>query len=110
VRLLVKNLLRRCGYTVLEADSGVAALEIWRTHRDQIQLLLTDMVMPQGMSGHDLAARLLAEKPGLKVIYTSGYSAEIVGGGLLMEGVSFLQKPYQPVRLAEVVRRCLDQK
>jgi YesN/AraC family two-component response regulator len=62
---------------VLEASDGVSALEMWTKHRDEIHLLLTDMVMPGGMTGKDLAERLLKENPKLKVIYASGYSAEV---------------------------------
>jgi CheY-like chemotaxis protein len=110
VRSLVDNLLRRCGYTVLTAESGVAALEVWKGHRDKIQLLLTDMVMPDGMTGFDLAQRLRSEQPELKVIYTSGYSADIFGkdSTLIRDGL-FLQKPYHPHQLAQTVRDCLDQ-
>jgi nitrogen-specific signal transduction histidine kinase len=110
VRLLVNNLLQRCGYTVLLAESGVAALEVWKKEKDRIQLLLTDMIMPDGMTGRELAARLRGERPDLKVIYTSGYSSVVVGKGLaLVEGFSFVQKPYPPIRLAQTIRNCLDQ-
>ncbi len=111
VRLLVGNLLQRCGYTVLLAVSGVAALDVWKKHKDEIQLLFTDMVMPDGMMGRELAEKLQGEKPRLKVIYTSGYSANVVGKGpSLVEGVNFLQKPYHPHKLAQTVRDCLDRK
>jgi nitrogen-specific signal transduction histidine kinase/CheY-like chemotaxis protein len=109
LRLLVSNLLQRCGYTVLLAASGVAALDVWKEHHARIQLLLTDMIMPDGMTGRELAERLKREKPELKVICTSGYSAEIVGKGhALIEGADFLQKPYSPLQLTTVVRACLD--
>jgi CheY-like chemotaxis protein len=111
VRLLVVHLLERCGYSVLQTESGVEALEIWKTHRDEVDLLLTDLVMPGGISGRELAARLLAEKPRLKVVYTSGYSADVAGKAVtLVEGSNFLQKPYQPFKLAQTVRACLDQR
>jgi FixJ family two-component response regulator len=65
--------------------------------------------MPGGMTGKDLAHTLLRETPGLKVVYMSGYSLEISGHGLrLDEGVNFLAKPFQPVKLAEVIRKNLD--
>ena len=109
VRLLVSNLLQRCGYTVLLAASGVAALNVWKTEKERVDLLLTDMVMPDGMSGRDLARVLQRDKPGLKIIYTSGYSAAVSGDGpALTEGVNFLQKPYPPYHLAKTVRACLD--
>ena len=109
VRLLVGNLLQRCGYAVLSAVSGIDALNLWKQRKDGIQLLLTNMVLPDGMMGRELAEKLKGEKPQLKVIYTSGYSASVVGKGpSLVEGVNFLQKPYHPQNLAQTVRDCLD--
>lgn len=111
VRLLANNLLQRCGYTVLVAESGVAALPIWKKHREKIQLLLTDMVMPEGISGRELAETLRADRPDLKIIYTSGYSADIIGREpQLIDGSNFVQKPYHPLKLAQTIRNCLDQK
>jgi two-component system cell cycle sensor histidine kinase/response regulator CckA len=110
VRIFVTKVLKRCGYRVLTAASAVSALELWNTRKDEIQLLFTDMVMPDGMTGRELAEHLVAEKPELKVIFTSGYSAEWASKGLvLMEGVNFLQKPYEPQKLAETLRNRLDQ-
>jgi DNA-binding NtrC family response regulator len=84
-------------------------LEVWKKHRDEIQLLLTDLVMPEGISGRDLAERLQRDKPELKVIYTSGYSPGMAGKEIaLLEGFNFLAKPYPPNRLAQMVRECLD--
>ena len=109
VRAIICKALERCGYTVLQATSGVAALEVWREHRDEIELLLTDMIMPAGLNGHELAQRLLAEKPELKVLYASGYTAEHPGMDIaLMEGVNFLQKPFRIQTLATIVRETLD--
>lgn len=110
VRDLVVLLLKRCGYTVLPAVSGVAALEVWREHREEIALLLTDIVMPDGMTGHDLAAELQRQKPALKVIYTSGYNDKLPHYGISDEDDRhYLQKPYNPQKLAQVVRECLDE-
>lgn len=108
VRLLVGNLLQRCGYIVLQAESGAAALRIWWQHLEKIHLLLTDLVMPDGVTGRQLARQLQSEKPDLKVIYTSGYSAEAGEGPALIDGVNFLQKPYPSGKLAKTVRNCLD--
>jgi PAS domain S-box-containing protein len=111
VRELVSGLLKAQGYRVLEAATGVRALEVWRQHRDEIDLLLTDMVMPDGMTGRDLAEKVRAEKPSLKTIYTSGYSADIVGKDFVLhDGLNFLQKPFVPLKLARAVRKCLDGK
>ncbi len=111
LRELVQFLLERQGYKVLEAASGKAAIEVWKKHKSSISLLLTDLVMPEGMTGGDLSKYLIAENPNLKVIYTSGYSADIVGKDfVLRDGLNFLQKPYHPDKLAQTVRDCLDGK
>jgi signal transduction histidine kinase/ActR/RegA family two-component response regulator len=111
LRELVVNVLELCGYRTCQARTGVEALGVWAEHKDEIDLLLTDMVMPEGLSGRQLAERLQAEDPGLKVIYTSGYSPGMAGQDIaLLEGFNFLAKPYPPTRLAQVVRECLDGK
>ena len=85
------------------------ALAVWQQQRGEIQLLLTDMVMPGGMNGKELAHRLLQENPKLKVIYASGYNADIASKDLvLQEGVNFLTKPFEAHKLAQTVRHCLD--
>jgi PAS domain S-box-containing protein len=109
LRILARKVLIRLGYRILEAASGVMALEVWRQHRGEIRLLLTDMVMPDGMSGRELAQRLQTDQPQLKIIYTSGYSPDIAGRDFpLRDGVNFLPKPFGPAKLAQLVRTCLD--
>ncbi|HMP81887.1 MAG TPA: response regulator, partial [Verrucomicrobiota bacterium] len=109
VRRLMAKILNRLGYSVVEASTGSSAIEAWRQHDGHIQLLLTDVVMPEGMGGRDLAQRLLEFKPGLKVIYMSGYSLEIAAGDFpLTEGVNFLAKPCEAHKLAQIVRHRLD--
>ena len=109
LRMMVQRVLEQCGHTVLCAVSGVNALEIWQEHRDAIQLVVTDMMMPGGVSGRELGTRLITEKPGLQVIYTSGFSAELAGKGMaLKDGVNFLQKPWDLQKLVTTVRACLD--
>ena len=111
VRNLVCKILQASGYRVLEATSGVHALEVWKANKEKIDLLLTDIVMPDGMTGRDLAEKIQAEKPGLKAIFTSGYSSDIVGKDFVIEDeVNFLQKPYVPQKLVRVIRKCLDGK
>jgi PAS domain S-box-containing protein len=101
--------LFRLGYRVLEASSGNEALKVWKQHRDEIRLLLTDLVMPGGMTGRELAAQLLEQNPKLNVVYSSGYSAEIVGKDFSpKENVNFLSKPYEAERLAQTIRNSLD--
>jgi two-component system cell cycle sensor histidine kinase/response regulator CckA len=109
LRALVRKVLERGGYEVIEASSGLAALELWSQKKPHVDLLLTDMVMPEGISGRQLAEKLMADNPKLKVIYTTGYSPELMGKDVVLkEGVNFLQKPYPPQRLVETVRNGLQ--
>ena len=109
VRQLTRRTLERAGYRVLEASDAVEALRIWEQHQGSIDLLMTDIVMPEGTNGRELAERLHARDPGLRVILTSGYSADIAGQELsLRQGHAFLQKPATPRLLLDCVRRCLD--
>ncbi len=111
VRELVARVLERYGYKIFQADTGADALEIWGKRKEQIKLVLTDLVMPNNMNGRELAERMWAEVPELKVIFTSGYSADIVGRDFkLQSDLNFLQKPYQAQTLALTIRRCLDGK
>jgi two-component system cell cycle sensor histidine kinase/response regulator CckA len=109
VRELLQILLRRQGYQVRTATCGVDALNVWREHRDGIDLVVTDMVMPGGLSGRELAERLLVDRPELKVIYCSGYSDEMLGkDSFLRENGNFLEKPFKRNKLLQKVRDCLD--
>lgn len=109
VRELVCSLLQEHGYRVLEAESGVRAIEVWREHKGEIALLLTDVVMPDKINGRELAEQLWAEQPALKVVFTSGYSADVVGKDRVMRrSFNYVQKPYQPRKLAAAIRECLD--
>ncbi|HWN96033.1 MAG TPA: response regulator [Methylomirabilota bacterium] len=109
LREVVTEILSLYGYQVLAASSGVEAVKVWELHHESIDLLLTDMVMPEGISGRELGERLLSAAPALKVVYTSGYSPGMSGQDFaLLEGFNFLPKPYPPTRLAEMVRDCLD--
>jgi two-component system cell cycle sensor histidine kinase/response regulator CckA len=110
VRAVARIALKRLGYRVLEASKGDEALAIWKQHRDEIRLLLSDLVMPGGMNGKELARQLLQQEPKLKVIYTSGYSVEVAGEDLVLEdGVNFMAKPFQTHKLAQTIRKRLDQ-
>jgi len=109
VRGLLKIILQRHGYRVLEAASGSAALLVWKEYGTQIDLLLTDMIMPDGLTGRELARQLLAQEPGLKVVYSSGYDDDPEGTAFISRGTAvFLQKPYTPKKLIQTVRQCLD--
>jgi two-component system cell cycle sensor histidine kinase/response regulator CckA len=108
LREMVVSVLRIQGYTVLEASSGRQALEVWERAGHPIDLLFTDMVMPGGIMGSELAESLLAQSPRLKVIYTSGYSPGMAGRDCSLNGRNFLPKPYSIGKLAHFVRECLD--
>ena len=105
----VQKILSELGYHVLEAFNGVEALKIWEQQGEAIQLLLTDLIMPGGMTGKSLAEKMLGKNPKLKVIYVSGYSAAIASKDFqLAEGVNYLTKPFASRRLAQFVRERLD--
>ncbi|MEO8295421.1 MAG: response regulator, partial [Gemmatimonadota bacterium] len=109
VRNLTQRVLKSKGYTVLTAASGPEALTLVQNYQQPIHLLLTDVVMP-GMSGPQLAERLLGEQPQIKVLFMSGYTtAAIHHHGVLEPGVSYLQKPFSPSGLSEKVREVLDE-
>lgn len=101
--------LQKRGYQVLKAANGPQAVEVWERNSANVNLLLTDMVMPSGMNGSELAKILQSRNPQLKVIYTSGYSPEILKkDSLFVQGINFLPKPYDPQTLLKAVRTCLD--
>jgi PAS domain S-box-containing protein len=108
VRQMLVHALRLLGYQVISAANGQEAMDLWRKHNPQIDLLLTDMVMPEGMTGLELAKRVRADKPDLKIIVSSGYSIELSElGNATAEGIVYLAKPYEVSRLGSVLRRCL---
>jgi PAS domain S-box-containing protein len=108
VRELAARVLRAQGYTVLEAAHGGDALRVAQGYTGDLQLLLTDAVMPE-MGGRALAGQLMARYPNLRVLYISGYTDEaILRHGELNSGVALLQKPFTPAALARKVRDVLD--
>ncbi|MDX6504414.1 MAG: two-component system, cell cycle sensor histidine kinase and response regulator CckA, partial [Gaiellaceae bacterium] len=109
VRKLVRDVLERSGYAVLEAHDGASALKLCSGHAGHIDLLLTDIVMPQ-MSGRQLAEELTGQRPGLRVLYTSGYADGEMGDGTQLSGdTSFVGKPFTADELTRKVRELLDQ-
>jgi signal transduction histidine kinase/ActR/RegA family two-component response regulator len=108
VREIVAEVLTQKGYRVLRAPDGQTALEMARAQPGEIQLLVTDIVMP-GMTGRELAEVLVAERAGVRVLYMSGYTDDaVVRHGVLAEGLPYLQKPFSPRALALKVREVLD--
>jgi CheY-like chemotaxis protein len=110
VRRLARDMLARQGYQVLEASSGSEALRLWQERGGAVDMILTDVVMPQ-MSGPKLVERLKALSPDLRVMYMSGYADEVIARhGVLSSEDPFLQKPFSLDSLAQKVRSVLDQK
>jgi nitrogen-specific signal transduction histidine kinase/HAMP domain-containing protein/ActR/RegA family two-component response regulator len=102
-------ILQDCGYQVLEAGSGPEALQVWERDRSRIDLVLTDVVMPGGMSGRELAVKLMASDPRVRIIFTSGYNVEEANTDFFSRsGAVFLPKPYNRAELAKAVRECLE--
>jgi len=104
----VHGYLQGVGYNVLEAVDGVNALDISRSYKGPIHMLITDVVMPR-LSGREVATRLSAARPELKVLYISGYTDDsIFREGVLEGGMAFLQKPFNLKTLAQKIREVLD--
>ena len=109
VRKLAKVILGRLGYQVLVAIDGPSATRLWAEHSGQIYLLLTDMVMPNGMTGIQLGQSFQQSKPRLKIVVMSGYSADIIDASLRSGlNVTFLAKPFELEVLAATIRRAID--
>ena len=109
LRDMAHLILQERGYTILEASSGREALTVWERQKGAIDLVLTDVVMPEGISGMDLARKLLDSKPKLKIVFASGYSMDNLDTAFVRAGHgTFLQKPYTHLTLAQAVRSALD--
>lgn len=107
VRHLIVRVLRQCGYTVLEAGNAREALPLGEHYEGDIDLLITDVVMP-GMGGKELADRLLEARPKMKVLYISGYAdSAVIRRDILQAGLSFMAKPFSPQRLTKAVREAM---
>ncbi len=108
VRRVIENTLKHLGYEVLSANGGPAALALMATADREIDLLVTDVVMPE-MDGKELADRLCASRPDLRVLFCSGYTEDIIARrGILDPGIHFLAKPYTLSDLARKLREILD--
>ncbi len=108
IRRATTRALERMGYTVLVAEDGEAALEMYRKHSEEIALVISDLIMPK-LGGGQLAAALRRENPHVRILFSSGYSADTAGGLVaLPEGAEFLQKPWNLEDLGLRVRSMLD--
>ena len=109
VLTLSRNILKTYGYQVLEARSGGEALRVWEEHTGAVDMLFADIVLPEGMSGIELANKLLLEKLNLVVLFTSGYTADFIKNrGELDQGMELVMKPVQPMDLLRRIREMLD--
>jgi CheY-like chemotaxis protein len=109
VRRLAHAMLEQNGYQVLTAANGNEAIAIWKERGEQIELLLTDLVMPGGMGGQEVARRVQAEDPRVKVLYMTGYSPEIAGKEMrLHDAENFIPKPFTRDALLNKIRHCFD--
>ena len=109
VRQATVTMLTHAGYRVLQAENGADALKLWERHRGTIRLLLTDLVMPGGLGGRELASALQALDPSVPVIFMSGYSADLAGSAPTWpEGQGFLQKPYSRTQFLDGIQRSLE--
>ncbi|MBA2657829.1 MAG: MEDS domain-containing protein [Tatlockia sp.] len=109
LRAVISKVLMRHGYQIIEAEDAPSALNLWRANRGKIDLLLTDLILPKKINGWELAKMLLDESPQLKVIYMSGYSAEIANKELqLQEGINFLIKPFESWELIKMLHNYLS--
>jgi CheY-like chemotaxis protein len=107
VRRLARRVLEGVGYRVLEAANGMEALQLIRRWQGDLDLVITDVIMP-GMSGQELSAQLRRERPWLRILYVSGYTDDaILQHGTLLPNTAFLQKPFSPTSLAQGVREVL---
>jgi two-component system cell cycle sensor histidine kinase/response regulator CckA len=109
VRCLVREILEYYGYSVIEAETGDVALTMWPQIYEKVDLVLTDMVMPGDHNGLELARKLMAATPEVKIIYTSGYSSELFASDIeLIEGQNYLPKPYLTAALIEILQQALQ--
>jgi signal transduction histidine kinase len=105
---LTQEVLHQYQYRVLTASSGAEALRVWDEQHGQVDLLLTDMIMPGGMTGDELSAELKRRNPNLKTIFASGYTSAFVDRNFGRDDITFLAKPYLPDQVAQLIRDTLD--
>lgn len=107
IRNLGKTILQRYGYRVLLAVDGVEALEVYAAHRSEVELVILDLTMPR-LSGQDTLRQLLRLDPAVRVLFSSGYSSELVTESDREGVLGFVNKPYRPHELAKSIRATLD--
>ncbi len=102
---MIEQMLQSLGYTVLTADVPSSAIALAKEHTGKIHLLLSDVIMPE-MNGREMAQKIIAARPGMKVLFMSGYTSDFINKqGVIEEGVHFIQKPFSPTDLAQKIRQ-----
>jgi CheY-like chemotaxis protein len=105
VRMIAKTILSRHGFNIYESENAVDALELWNHHRDEIDILFSDMVMPKNMTGIELAKKLTESKPSLRVVITSGYNVDMIeDNDDWLSQALFLPKPYSASDLVKIIK------
>jgi two-component system, cell cycle sensor histidine kinase and response regulator CckA len=108
VRKLNLKILQQLGYEVMHAENGKSALAIAETYEGSIDLLITDVIMPE-MNGEELARKISVLKPDIRILFTSGYTEDVIAPhGVLAGDIHFIGKPYKPNQLAVKIREVLD--
>lgn len=108
IRAIATMYLKGDGYRVIEANDGPQAVILWEKHEGEIDLVLTDLMIPGGLNGHQLVERLQADRPDLKAIFVSGYTCDSLGEETFLdETTNFLQKPYRLKNLSAMILNCL---
>jgi CheY-like chemotaxis protein len=108
IRLMARLYLQSSGYRVLEAGDARRAIALWEKHAGEIDLVVTDLMMPGGLNGHQLIEHLQAHRPDLKAIFVSGYSPDSFDNPTILNRTTpFLRKPYRLKNLVEMVQDCL---
>ena len=108
--MLITHVLRDAGYSVIEAATGEDAVQTFAGHADRIALLISDVIMPK-MNGKDAYVQIKKTRPDIKVLFMSGYTADIIKSkGILEEGLPFLSKPIIPDQLLRTVREVIDRR
>lgn len=110
LRSMTKKVLERSGYTVLTAASAVEARQLWGTHQEEVNLLFTDLKLAGGQTGQQLAVELRGQRPELRVLYTSGDSADCIHSASFRDGDHFMAKPYALKTLTQTVEQMVAAK
>ena len=111
IREMTTMFLKAAGYRVIGASDSATALMLWEEHRGEIDLVLTDLMLPGSMNGHQLVARLQADRSDLKAILVSGHSFDRFGEEMFADAaISFLEKPYRLKGLSDLVGECIGQR